>query len=170
MFPNRQRGCAGIYDVSSAFIDAQYSQVYTPDDCALREFDADNFDAQMQGRRLLFLGDSLMRGNWGSLACLLRDQVRCHPRLQPSAHLGWYIQCRSALPVSRVSQLAPGLHDATLPKARTFLSKCNSIYWPVSGASGNVGDRGQLRKQAPATLLDIMFTGRCVLADCKWVL
>ncbi len=69
-------GCAGINDVSAAFIDSQYSQVFTPDDCALREFDAENFNTQMAGRRLLFLGDSLMRGNWGSLACLLRDQVR----------------------------------------------------------------------------------------------
>ena len=72
---DRQSGCAGINDVSAAFIDSQYSQVFTPDDCALREFDAENFNTQMAGRRLLFLGDSLMRGNWGSLACLLRDQV-----------------------------------------------------------------------------------------------
>ena len=73
--PSRQSGCAGINDTSAAFIDAQYSQVFTPDDCALREFDAENFSAQMQGRRLLFLGDSLMRGNWLSLVCLLRNQV-----------------------------------------------------------------------------------------------
>ena len=50
--------------------------MFTPDDCALREFDAESFNAQMQGRRLLLLGDSLMRGNWQSLACLLRNQVK----------------------------------------------------------------------------------------------
>ena len=75
MVGNRKGGCAGINDTSAAFIDAQYSQVFTPDDCSLREFEAENFNTQMQGRRLLFLGDSLMRGNWGSMACLLRDQV-----------------------------------------------------------------------------------------------
>ena len=52
-----------------------FVKVYTPDDCALREFEAENFNNEMAGRRLLFLGDSLMRGNWGSLACLMRDQV-----------------------------------------------------------------------------------------------
>ena len=85
--PTGKSGCAGINDVSAAFIDSQYSQVFTPDDCALREFDAENFNTQMAGRRLLFLGDSLMRGNWGSLACLLRDQVRaCNsPRISDAA-------------------------------------------------------------------------------------
>ena len=58
-----------------------FVKVYTPDDCALREFEAENFNNEMAGRRLLFLGDSLMRGNWGSLACLMRDQVGAYPDL-----------------------------------------------------------------------------------------
>ena len=66
---------AGANIITPEFINAQFSQVFRPDDCALWDLNPGNFDKQMKGRRLLLLGDSLMHGNWGSLACLLREYV-----------------------------------------------------------------------------------------------
>lgn len=49
--------------------------MFQPDSCNLRTVDKGEFGGQMKGRRLIFLGDSLMRGNWQSLACWLRSEV-----------------------------------------------------------------------------------------------
>lgn len=51
--------------------------MFVPDSCALRPFNVSIFDARFAGgRRLIMLGDSLMRLNFYSLACLARSQIR----------------------------------------------------------------------------------------------
>ena len=62
--------------------------MFLPDSCSLRSLDPTRFNDQMAGRRMIFLGDSLMRGNWQSLACWLADQVSMnpHPCVNTSAH------------------------------------------------------------------------------------
>ena len=58
------------------FIHAEYRQVFQADQCQLRSFDADNFNQKMAGRKLIMVGDSIMRLHFHSLACLMRSQVR----------------------------------------------------------------------------------------------
>ena len=70
---------AGSRNVSQTFIDSENSQVFLPDNCSLRSLEPARFNDQMAGRRMIFLGDSLMRGNWQSLACWLADQVSMKP-------------------------------------------------------------------------------------------
>ena len=41
-----------------------------PDQCELRPWDEQGFDTCMEGRRLILLGDSLMRQSFQSLGCL----------------------------------------------------------------------------------------------------
>ena len=56
---------------------SEYRKVFVPNDCALRLFDPAAFDARFAGgRRLILLGDSLMRLHFYSLACLARSQIR----------------------------------------------------------------------------------------------
>ena len=55
--------------------------MFLPDGCSLRSLDPARFNDQMAGRRMIFLGDSLMRGNWQSLACWLADQVSMNPKI-----------------------------------------------------------------------------------------
>ena len=50
--------------------------MFQPDQCSLEMLDAAQFDAALAGRRLIMFGDSIMRIQWLSLACLLRSQVR----------------------------------------------------------------------------------------------
>ena len=54
----------------------EFSKVFTPDQCSLDTLDPARFDALLAGRRLIMFGDSLMRIQWLSLACMLRSQVR----------------------------------------------------------------------------------------------
>ena len=58
------------------FIHAEYRQVFQADQCQLRNFDADDFNQKMAGRKLIMVGDSIMRLHFHSLACLMRSQVR----------------------------------------------------------------------------------------------
>ena len=53
--------------------------MFLSDGCSLRSLDPARFNDQMAGRRIIFLGDSLMRGNWQSLACWLSNQVSMNP-------------------------------------------------------------------------------------------
>lgn len=50
-------------------------QIFQPDACQLRPTDPDDLAARMAGRRLIMLGDSLMRLHFFSLGCLLRSHV-----------------------------------------------------------------------------------------------
>ena len=61
--------------------------MFLPDGCSLRSLDPALFNDQMAGRRIIFLGDSLMRGNWQSLACWLADQVSLKPEPCANRHL-----------------------------------------------------------------------------------
>ena len=78
---------AGSSIVSQTFIESENSQVFLSDGCSLRSLDPARFNDQMAGRRIIFLGDSLMRGNWQSLACWLADQVGMNPDLVANMHL-----------------------------------------------------------------------------------
>ena len=78
---------AGSSNVSQTFIDSENSQVFLSDGCSLRSLDPARFNDQMAGRRIMFLGDSLMRGNWQSLACWLADQVSMNPCFVANRHL-----------------------------------------------------------------------------------
>ena len=53
----------------------EYDQEYRPHACALRPWDAAAFGACMRGRRIVLIGDSLMRQMFQSLACLLGPQL-----------------------------------------------------------------------------------------------
>ena len=57
-------------------MDEEFRQVFVPEQCSLRMLDPARFDEVMAGRRLIMLGDSIMRIQWLSLACLLRTVVR----------------------------------------------------------------------------------------------
>ena len=61
--------------------------MFISDGCSLRSLDPARFNDQMAGRRIIFLGDSLMRGNWQSLACWLADQVSLKPGSCANRHL-----------------------------------------------------------------------------------
>ena len=93
---------AGSSIVSQTFIDSENGQVFLPDGCSLRSLDPARFNDQMAGRRMIFLGDSLMRGNWQSLACWLADQVSMNPKTSADIDL-----CKALQPCGRSS----GRHD-----------------------------------------------------------
>ena len=57
-------------------VDKEFRQVFVPEQCSLRMLDPAHFDEVMAGRRLIMFGDSIMRIQWLSLACLLRSVVR----------------------------------------------------------------------------------------------
>ena len=64
--------------VDPALIQQEYRKVLQPDECALAPFDAGALAARLGGnggRRLIMLGDSLMRLHFYSMACLLRKQI-----------------------------------------------------------------------------------------------
>lgn len=61
--------------------------MFRPQQCSLHALDPARFDAFMAGRRLIMFGDSIMRIQWLSLACLLRSHVRNFPILQPLCFL-----------------------------------------------------------------------------------
>lgn len=63
------------------FIHQEFRQVFQADQCALRGFDAADFSAKMRGRKLIMIGDSIMRLHFYSLACLMRGQVCLPPFL-----------------------------------------------------------------------------------------
>ena len=56
-------------------VEEEFSKVFTPDQCSLDMLDPARFDELLAGRRLIMFGDSIMRLQWLSLACMLRSQV-----------------------------------------------------------------------------------------------
>lgn len=57
------------------FIHQEFRQIFQADQCKLRDFDAQDFSHQMKGRKLIMIGDSIMRLHFYSLACMMRSQV-----------------------------------------------------------------------------------------------
>ncbi|KAH7447385.1 hypothetical protein KP509_01G104400 [Ceratopteris richardii] len=54
--------------------DSKYLQWrWKPKGCALPRFDARSFLQKLRGKRMIFAGDSLMRNQWESMLCLLRE-------------------------------------------------------------------------------------------------
>ena len=76
------------------FIHQEFRQVFQADQCKLRDFDAADFSAKMRGRKLIMIGDSIMRLHFYSLACLMRGQVRPLPLLSGpctcACRAGWF--------------------------------------------------------------------------------
>ncbi len=66
--------------------------MFQPDQCSLERLDPVHFDAALAGRRLIMFGDSIMRIQWLSLACLLRSQV-CTPAMYTSAKMTVLMWC-----------------------------------------------------------------------------
>ena len=62
--------------------------MFQADQCRLRDFDAADFSAKMRGRKLIMIGDSIMRLHFYSLACLMRGQVRSLPFLSGHSPTG----------------------------------------------------------------------------------
>ena len=61
--------------VDPAKIRQEYRQVFQADQCQLRNFDARDFSQKMRKRRLIMVGDSIMRLHFYSLACLMKSEV-----------------------------------------------------------------------------------------------
>ncbi|PKI62998.1 hypothetical protein CRG98_016637 [Punica granatum] len=55
---------------------------WQPNNCTLPRFDALDFLKRMQGKKIMYIGDSLSLNNWQSLVCLLYAGV-------PNANLSW---------------------------------------------------------------------------------
>lgn len=51
----------------------EYTKRFVPHGCDLQPFNAEGFDKCMADRRLIIIGDSLMRQTFQSLACLLSE-------------------------------------------------------------------------------------------------
>ncbi|KAK9108122.1 hypothetical protein Syun_024133 [Stephania yunnanensis] len=49
---------------------------WKPNDCDLPSFNATDFLERLRGQRIVFVGDSLNRNMWESMACMLRNSVR----------------------------------------------------------------------------------------------
>ncbi len=61
----------------------EYSKEFVPHSCDLHPFDATGYDKCMANRRLIIIGDSLMRQTFQSLACLLNKVRRKHALSNP---------------------------------------------------------------------------------------
>ena len=61
--------------MNSDLIRQEYRQIFQADLCQLRNFDARDFSQKMGKRKLIMVGDSLMRLNFYSLACLMKSEV-----------------------------------------------------------------------------------------------
>ena len=87
----------------------EYRQVFQADQCQLRNFDAQDFSRKMGKRKLIMVGDSIMRLNFYSLACLMKSEVSqaCSPPPY-SPHLQ---ACRPAFWVDNPSMKCSILHD-----------------------------------------------------------
>ncbi|KAL0316410.1 UNVERIFIED_CONTAM: protein trichome birefringence-like 3 [Sesamum radiatum] len=75
-------------DTSCPYLDRQVSCVkngkldtdylhweWRPDDCILPRFDPKKALQRLQGKRLMFVGDSLQRGQWQSFVCLVESVI-----------------------------------------------------------------------------------------------
>ncbi|KAK9907951.1 hypothetical protein WJX75_000456 [Coccomyxa subellipsoidea] len=60
-------------DVNREELYTAYSKVYKPYECDLRPWNPEQFADCTAAKRIIMIGDSLMRQQWLSLACLLND-------------------------------------------------------------------------------------------------
>ncbi|KAH9626731.1 hypothetical protein KSS87_022045 [Heliosperma pusillum] len=61
---------------------------WQPNDCNLKRWNVTEMWEKLRGKRLMFVGDSLNRGQWISLVCLLQSVVPVNKRsMSPNAHL-----------------------------------------------------------------------------------
>lgn len=75
-FQQRREHSACCSGTPEGRVEGEFRKLFQPDQCSLEMLDAAQFDAALAGRRLIMFGDSIMRIQWLSLACLLRSQVR----------------------------------------------------------------------------------------------
>lgn len=61
---------------------------WQPHNCNLKRWDVTQMWEKLRGKRLMFVGDSLNRGQWISLVCLLQSVIPAHKQsMSPNAHL-----------------------------------------------------------------------------------
>ncbi|KAI3447794.1 hypothetical protein Pfo_004459 [Paulownia fortunei] len=78
---DRQVSC-----VKNGRLDSDYRHwEWQPDDCILPRFDPKKALQKLQGKRLMFVGDSLQRGQWQSFVCLVESVI---PQEQKSMKQG----------------------------------------------------------------------------------
>ncbi len=56
-------------------IHQEYRQIFQADQCQLRNFDARDFSQKMSQRKLIMIGDSIMRLHFYSVACFMKSEV-----------------------------------------------------------------------------------------------
>ncbi len=66
---------AGGPVIDSGRIHQEYRQIFQADQCQLRNFDARDFSQKMSQRKLIMIGDSIMRLNFYSVACFMKSEV-----------------------------------------------------------------------------------------------
>lgn len=61
---------------------------WQPNDCNLKRWNVTEMWEKLRGKRLMFVGDSLNRGQWISMVCLLQSVIPADKRsMSPNAHL-----------------------------------------------------------------------------------
>ncbi|KAL2901898.1 Protein trichome birefringence-like 35 [Bienertia sinuspersici] len=61
---------------------------WQPNDCNLKRWNVTDMWEKLRGKRLMFVGDSLNRGQWISMVCLLQSVIPADKRsMSPNAHL-----------------------------------------------------------------------------------
>ncbi|XP_021744806.1 protein trichome birefringence-like 35 [Chenopodium quinoa] len=61
---------------------------WQPNDCNLKRWSVTEIWEKLRGKRLMFVGDSLNRGQWISMVCLLQSVIPANKRsMSPNAHL-----------------------------------------------------------------------------------
>ena len=115
-------------------MEEEFSKVFAPDQCSLDMLDPARFDALLAGRRLIMFGDSIMRLQWLSLACMLRSQARiCLDLYLSSEHqeLSSLILPLSGIGLSYVSagpDHASCLSACAMPGYRRVCGNCLSLH------------------------------------------
>ncbi|CAA2985839.1 protein trichome birefringence-like 3 [Olea europaea var. sylvestris] len=87
-------------DSTCPYVDRQFSCVkngrldfdyrhwqWQPDDCMLPRFDPQIALKKIQGKRLMFVGDSLQRGQWESFVCLVESMIPQHQKSMKRGHM-----------------------------------------------------------------------------------
>lgn len=75
-YVDRQFSC-----VQNGRLDSDYRHwQWQPDDCMLPRFDPQIALKKLQGKRLMFVGDSIQRGQWESFVCLVESVIPQHQK------------------------------------------------------------------------------------------
>ncbi|CAI9774795.1 unnamed protein product [Fraxinus pennsylvanica] len=87
-------------DRTCPYVDSQFSCVkngrldsdyrywqWQPDDCILPRFDPQIALRKLQGKRLMFVGDSLQRGQWQSFVCLVESAIPQRQKSMKQGHI-----------------------------------------------------------------------------------